>query len=156
MKKILIIIAIFFLVLMMVSCNAGSEKYDGEQHKAGFWSGLWHGLISLITFIISIFNKNVEIYEANNVGVWYDLGFILGVSIFFGSSSSTVKFKNKEERFSKYKNEISSEIKKEILKSIDEWADDVDDSEKYENKKDISDNIQEKIKKNFNDWENKR
>lgn len=53
---------------------------------AGFWAGLWHGLISPIAFIVSLFTLNVRIYEAHNRGRWYDFGFIVGVSIAFGGS----------------------------------------------------------------------
>jgi hypothetical protein len=41
---------------------------------AGFWPGLWHGLISPIAFIVSLFNPNVGIYEIHNNGAWYNLG----------------------------------------------------------------------------------
>ena len=57
---------------------------------AGFLAGLWHGLILPITFIISLFNVNVRIYENNNSGRWYDFGFTLGASSSLGGSGSTV------------------------------------------------------------------
>ena len=57
-------------------------------NPAGFWAGLWHGFICPFTFIIGLFNKNVRMYELNNNGNWYDLGFILGVSGTFGGSGS--------------------------------------------------------------------
>ena len=52
---------------------------------AGFWLGLWHGLIMPITFLISLFNDNVGVYEIHNSGGWYDFGFVLGASIIFSS-----------------------------------------------------------------------
>jgi hypothetical protein len=58
---------------------------DGDV--AGFWKGLWHGFIMLFTFIISLFKDNVGIYESNNSGNLYNLGYLLGVMIFFGGSS---------------------------------------------------------------------
>ena len=72
-------------MLFLTSCAAGNEKFDIDP--AGFWMGLWHGLISLVAFIISLFNDNVTIYEVNNSGWTYNLGFILGVMIVFGGSS---------------------------------------------------------------------
>ena len=72
-------------MLLLTSCAAGNEKFDIDP--AGFWMGLWHGFISLVTFIISLFNDNVTIYEVNNTGWPYNLGFILGISIFYGGSS---------------------------------------------------------------------
>lgn len=54
---------------------------------AGFWAGLWHGLLIGITFIVSLFNDGVRIYETNNSGRWYDFGFLLGATgnISFGA-----------------------------------------------------------------------
>ena len=72
-------------VLMLTSCAAGNEKFDMDP--AGFWMGLWHGLISLVTFVISLFNSEVTIYEVNNTGWPYNLGFILGIMIFYGGGS---------------------------------------------------------------------
>ena len=57
-------------------------------HPAGFWAGLWHGLIAPITFLVCIFNPNVRIYETNNRGRLYDLGFLIGASSSIGGSSS--------------------------------------------------------------------
>ena len=59
----------------------------GTHGVAGFWSGLWHGMIIVITFVISIFNKDVHIYEVHNNGVWYNLGFVLGASMSLGGAA---------------------------------------------------------------------
>ena len=72
-------------VLFLTSCAAGNSKFDMDP--AGFWMGLWHGFISLVAFIISLFNENVTIYEVNNTGWPYNLGFILGIMIVYGGSS---------------------------------------------------------------------
>ena len=56
-----------------------------EAKPAGFWAGVWHGNIAPITFVVSLFNKDVSIYETHNNGAWYNLGFLLGVSSAFGS-----------------------------------------------------------------------
>lgn len=77
--------------LILSSCAAGNVKFDADP--AGFWMGIWHGFISLFTFIISLFNDKVDIYEANNTGKLYDLGFILGILIFYGGSSKSTCMK---------------------------------------------------------------
>jgi hypothetical protein len=73
-------------------CVAGpNSKYSvANVEAAGFWAGLWHGLILPITFIVSLFNNNVGIYEVNNNGGWYNFGFILGISSSFGNGGSQV------------------------------------------------------------------
>ena len=71
------------LVFIAVSCAPGNEQFAEEP--AGFFMGFWHGLISVITLIISIFDCSVRIYEINNSGWWYDFGFILGAGFAFGN-----------------------------------------------------------------------
>jgi hypothetical protein len=73
------------LALLMSACAAGpNEMVDTGQDPAGFWLGLWQGLISPITFLISLFTEEVTIYEVQNNGNWYDFGFMLGVMAVFG------------------------------------------------------------------------
>jgi len=79
------LLLIFGLLLLLVSCAPGNERFD--LNPAGFWLGLWHGFISFFTFIISLFNDNVAVYETNNSGHLYDLGFILGIMFFYGGGS---------------------------------------------------------------------
>jgi hypothetical protein len=73
-------------VLVLVACAAGANAVAQAQQPdaAGFWLGLWQGVISPITFLISLFNNNVNIYEVNNNGNWYNFGFIFGVGMAFG------------------------------------------------------------------------
>jgi hypothetical protein len=72
--------------LLLAACAAGpNELVDTGPDPAGFWLGLWQGLISPITFIVSLFTPNVSVYEVQNNGNWYDFGFMLGVACAFGS-----------------------------------------------------------------------
>lgn len=74
------------LALLLSACAAGANPEAGVgSHLAGFWQGLWHGLISPITFLISLFRNDVGIYEVHTNGGWYDFGFMLGVSAVFSS-----------------------------------------------------------------------
>ena len=73
------------LILLLSACAPGNVKFDAEQ--ANFWMGLWHGFIALFTFIISLFNDEVTIYEVNNVGKLYNLGFVIGIMLFWGGGS---------------------------------------------------------------------
>ena len=93
MKRHTTLIVCMALALFLVaSCAptvvtpAGTSGTEGDV--ADFWKGLWHGFIVLFTFIISLFKDNVGIYESNNSGDLYNLGFLLGVMVFFGGSSS--------------------------------------------------------------------
>ncbi len=53
-----------------------NSKYKQPGARlAGFWAGLWHGLMSPLTFLISLFSPGVRIYETQNRGRWYRLRF---------------------------------------------------------------------------------
>ena len=86
MKVVSILGILLVLVFVLSSCVAGpnelEKKPNTEGKIAGFWKGLWHGLIAPITFIISIFTKNVRFYEVHNSGFWYNFGFVLGAGLF--------------------------------------------------------------------------
>ena len=73
---------------ILAVAGPGSKYSIPGANAAGFWAGLWHGLICPITFIVSLFSSNVRIYEVNNRGRWYDFGFIIGVSSAFGGGGS--------------------------------------------------------------------
>jgi hypothetical protein len=85
MKKIS---ALLFLAVLLfsVSCAPGPNQMartPGREGKvAGFWLGLWHGLIAPITFIVSLFSDKVSLYEVHNSGGWYNFGFVLGAGLF--------------------------------------------------------------------------
>lgn len=85
MAPILGLILITLLLAATFSgCAGGDKRYAAKT--AGFWDGLWHGLICLITFVISLFSDTVHMYEVRNTGHGYDCGFLLGAMIFFGGS----------------------------------------------------------------------
>ena len=76
-------------VLLLAACAAGVNPEvgtapPGAEEPAGFWLGLWHGFILPVTWIVSLFTRTVSPYEVFNSGNWYDVGFVLGISIVFG------------------------------------------------------------------------
>jgi hypothetical protein len=86
MRRLFALGLVLAFVFFLASCAPGPndvEKTPNAKGKiAGFWLGLWQGLISPITFIISIFSKNVRIYEVHNNGFWYNFGFVIGAGLF--------------------------------------------------------------------------
>jgi hypothetical protein len=100
MKKYAWLGYVLLAALVLSSCAPGPntvQKTADEQGRiAGFWRGLWHGLISPITFIISVFSRKVNIYEVHNSGSWYNFGFVIGAGLFlqggiFGSRRARKK-----------------------------------------------------------------
>jgi hypothetical protein len=88
LKRIRIALAIAAGALLLGACAAGVNPEVGvpapDGGVAGFWLGLWHGIIAPVTFVISLFTDNVSLYEIHNSGNWYDFGFVLGAGILFG------------------------------------------------------------------------
>lgn len=71
-----------FVVLgcaFLAACAAGDPRFTVTE-PAGFWIGLWHGIIAPIAFVIGLFSDGVEIYERANTGGWYDFGYLLGLT----------------------------------------------------------------------------
>jgi hypothetical protein len=91
-KKTILIVSAVPALILAAGCaptivdNAGTQGVGGDV--AGFWKGLWHGLTILIMFVVSLFKDNVGIYQTANSGNMYNLGYLLGVMIFFGCSGS--------------------------------------------------------------------
>jgi hypothetical protein len=56
---------------------------DAQGYVASVVLGLWHGIISPITLIVSFFKPDVTMYEVHNDGSLYNLGFLLGLIILF-------------------------------------------------------------------------
>lgn len=49
----------------------------------GIWLGIWHGIISPVTLILSFTNPNIQMYEVHNNGSQYNLGFLIGMAFLF-------------------------------------------------------------------------
>lgn len=87
MRKWYVLAAMALVLVMLTGCLAGpneaAKTASEEGRVAGFWLGLWHGLLAPITFIISLFSRNVHFYEVHNNGNWYNFGFVLGAGLLF-------------------------------------------------------------------------
>jgi hypothetical protein len=81
------LIVVLLCIVILTGCAAGNPMFT-EPSPAGFWAGLWHGMVSWIAFVVSFFDPTVEVYERANNGGWYDFGFLLGAG---GSSCSCVE-----------------------------------------------------------------
>ena len=64
--------------------NPLAKTADANNHTAGVLLGIWHGIISPVTLVLSFVNPELQMYEVHNDGSPYNLGFLLGVAIVFG------------------------------------------------------------------------
>jgi hypothetical protein len=86
-QRVAYVLSLAVAVTVLTACAAGvNDAAASGTSQAGFWLGLWHGLISPITFIVSLFTSEVSVYEVHNNGNWYDAGFMLGVACAFSGA----------------------------------------------------------------------
>jgi len=150
----LFVVSLCVLVLIMVTsgCAPGNSRFDAKP--AGFWAGLWHGLILVITFIVSLFSDSVTMYEVNNSGGWYNFGFLLGAAIALGGGGSSSCKKRKKRRVrEKDWEEIAVKVEEKIRKGIKSWAE--EEEKKQDDWEEIGSKIEEKIKRELRKWADK-
>src|SRR5687767_6604467 len=91
-RRLIWLILIVALLVTLASCAAGPNPErnmaDRSGEVAGFWLGLWHGIIAPVTFFISLFSDTVNVYDVHNNGNWYNFGFVLGAGILFGGGAA--------------------------------------------------------------------
>jgi len=90
-RMVLLLLGIAFVVTACAAGPNGQEGVAADGEIAGFWLGLWHGIISPVTFVISLFKDSVSFYEVHNDGNWYNFGFVVGAGILFGGGSASAK-----------------------------------------------------------------
>lgn len=72
------------LSLVLAACAPGTDTFADDQ--AGFFSGIWHGWIAPISILLHfLVDDAIRIYETNNTGIWYDVGFYMAIISGFGS-----------------------------------------------------------------------
>lgn len=91
MRVVSAVVLVLFALVMLAGCAPGANAMRGTMDAkgviAGFWRGLWNGIIAPVTFIISLFNPAVQMYEVHNNGGWYNAGFLLGMIVIFGGGA---------------------------------------------------------------------
>jgi hypothetical protein len=82
-RRTLEAVALLGVTVLLASCTA-TQALPTRAGSPGFLLGFWHGFIAPVAFVVSVFSETVRIYAVPNTGVWYDLGFMLGISGFSG------------------------------------------------------------------------
>jgi len=90
-----LLVLVLLLAGILAGCVAGPNQFkgttSGHYKVAGFWLGLWHGVIAPLLFVFSLFNDNISIYEVHNNGGWYHFGFLFGLACFFGGGGNRAR-----------------------------------------------------------------
>jgi hypothetical protein len=119
---------------------------------AGFWAGVWHGLIIVITFIVSLFTSEVGIYETHNTGWPYNLGFLLGLCISLGGGVRSCFKCSRKKRKERDWDKVGDQIEEKVRKGIKTWLDESEKHEKQKEWEEISAKIEEHIKRALKEW----
>ncbi|MGJ5205015.1 hypothetical protein [Bradyrhizobium sp. HKCCYLR20261] len=87
MKRICRFLLIFGMSLVVSACAQQPLPY-ADNDAPGFLLGLVHGFISFFSLIGHAVGMDVRVYAFPNSGGWYDAGFVLGCSLFYGGGAS--------------------------------------------------------------------
>lgn len=142
------------LLALLTACAAGNDRFSADA-PAGFWYGLWHGIISFISLIIHLFNPAVSVYEVHNTGGWYDFGFLLGVCGFWGGGKKVVTKSPARKARDKEWQEVGDKVEKKIMRKMKEWAESEDDNATDAQWDEISDKVEKKLKRKIREWAEK-
>lgn len=88
MSRSRLIVASLLTVLAIGLVSCASQPL-GQPGAPGFLSGVWHGVIAPIAFVISLFDDGVRMYAFPNAGRWYDFGFLLGLGLWGGGAGAS-------------------------------------------------------------------
>ena len=89
-RTTLLILAAAVAAMLLLGCARQPAPPPEVEKIPGFFRGLLQGFLIFFSLILSFF-KDVRIYEYPNSGLWYDVGYVLGASIFFGGSGAGAK-----------------------------------------------------------------
>ena len=139
------ILLVGLLLILVAGCAPGNARYSVDTGRpANFWAGLWHGLIIVITFIVSLFTSDVRIYEVNNVGWAYNLGFILGCCISLGGGARSVRHrKAKKHDWDEVGEQIAAKVRAQFADEMKREEPDWDE---------FSRQVETRIRDEFKNW----
>lgn len=85
-------------LLVLVTGCAAHFTDDAVLDRYGFFSGVWHGLIFFFALLANVFSwacslvgisflDSIELIGRPNTGLWYYVGFVMGLMSSGGSAS---------------------------------------------------------------------
>jgi hypothetical protein len=85
-------VARFWVVIALLVAVSGCAHQPPAAIPGapGFFHGLLHGFLLLVSLVASIFT-DVRVYAFPNSGFWYDLGFVIGATSFLGGGARSAR-----------------------------------------------------------------
>lgn len=150
-----IFIAVIALLLFAGCADSVTFILADQREQVGFWYGLWHGMIVVIAFVVSLFDDSVAIYAVNNSGGWYDFGFLIGFIAVWGSGSQIKCRSAADKKCDKEWEEIGNKVETKVMRKLKEWAEDEESTESTQEWDDISEKVEKKLKRKIREWAEK-
>ncbi len=141
-------LSLIVVSLALAGCAAGDPRFAAEA-PAGFWVGLWHGVISWVALVIGIFADGVAVYEVHNTGAWYDFGFLFGTLLMWGGGSHGVRWQGRCRRPSREQQEweeLARKVEAKVERRLRAWAESGPDDEWEEIGKQVESKLKQKIR----------
>jgi hypothetical protein len=88
---ILIGLALVAAAIYIIIFHVGMPTRDDSGTPANFWWGVWQGLIVYLSFIASWLDNTVVLYQVNNNGFFYNLGYLIALSVSVGGIAKGVR-----------------------------------------------------------------
>jgi len=95
---VLIGLAVVVAAIYIIAYHIGMPTRDLSGTPANFWLGLWQGLIVFLSFIASWFDNNIVLYQVNNNGFWYNLGYVIGLIVLGAGGRGSARASRTKER----------------------------------------------------------
>jgi len=153
MRRGIVAGVLFGVVVAAVGCAAGPDGPYSPETPAGFWDGLWHGIISLVTLVVSLFG-DIRMYAADNTGVAYDVGFFLGVACMSGGGGEgfrTIRKRGKRSQSETDWDEVEQKVEAKIKRELAQWA----EAEEADDWDEVEQKIEQKVKTLLKEWSEK-
>ena len=147
-------VSLILFAFLLTACAAGDAQFTTAE-PAGFLFGIWHGVISVISLLIHVFNNDVAVYELNNTGGWYDLGFLLGVICIWGGGSHVSCKTAAEKKRDREWEEVGSKVEKKVMRKLKEWAEKDEASPGDDDWEVIGEKVEKKLKRQIREWAEK-
>lgn len=151
----IVLLSLFTIFLLSGCAESVGYALDRKIEPVGFWFGLWHGMIAVFAFVISLFDDNVAVYAVYNNGAWYNFGFILGFLMIWGGSHKlkckTAAQKQKEKEWE----EVGQKVEKKVMRKMKEWAEDETASDDAAEWEEIGEKVEKKLKRKLREWAEK-
>ena len=82
MRKVVNLKGIEVLAISSLFLFNGCGDVINKEKVSGFFDGILHGLLFLVSLIGKIFGNTEGLYAVSNIGIVYWIGYVVGVILF--------------------------------------------------------------------------